>query len=484
MIITKSSQQSISFRVLSEEQCHQVYEYALECLQRVGVLVFNKEGREYLKDAGCRVEGERVYIPPSLVKRALETTPRTFTIWGREPGKELLIEDGRVHFGPGPTCTYFLDPFSGERRRARRGDAAMVARVCDALENLDYVMSLSIFDDVTPRLSPLYEFAEMISASSKPPVAWATDAEVLEEITNVAAVVAGGEEELRQRPNFAFFATYESPLKHADGQMGAQLWAAKHGIPVICLGGPTVGLESPPTGASALVLHLAAALSALTMIQLAAPGAPMMIGAALGAMDLRTARPGYGSPEMSLYTAAASDLARYLRIPFMGTGGASESKEIDAQAGVEIAVQILLSALSGASLVHDVGFLDCADIGSLELLVLADETIAMTKRIMRGVEINPQTAMLDIIEKVGPGSHFLSEPRAVALCKKEIWVPKISDRNAFAVWERDGSQTLLQRVQARVRQILGQPQANPLSDSQQTAIAEILARAERRVSDS
>jgi len=50
-------------------------------------------------------------------------------------------------------------------------------------------------------------------------------------------------------------------------------------------------------------------------------------------MDLRTARPAYGSPETCLNTAAAADLANYLKLPFMGTAGASESKVVDAQAG-------------------------------------------------------------------------------------------------------------------------------------------------------
>ncbi len=115
---------------------------------------------------------------------------------------------------------------------------------------------------------------------------------------------------------------------------------------MILLGGPTVGLESPVTGASSLVLHLAAALSGLAIIQLAQRGAPAVIGGVPSAMDLRTARPAYGSPEMSLHSAAAMDLARYLGVPFMGTAGASESKKLDAQAGIECAIQVLMSALS------------------------------------------------------------------------------------------------------------------------------------------
>ncbi|GAB4471553.1 MAG: trimethylamine methyltransferase MttB [Anaerolineales bacterium] len=465
------------WRMLDELSCQKLFEGALQVLQSTGILILNPKAQQILRSKGCSAEGERFFIPGALVEQAISSAPRAFTLWGRVEEKAIHIQPKRVHFGPGPTCTYFYDPYTGERRRSRKGDAALVARVCEGLENIDYVMSLSIFDDVPPALSPLYEFAEMIAATRKPVIAWATKPDVLAQIYRVALAVAGGEDQFAERPNFAFFATYESPLRLADGQLGSLLWAAEHHIPAICLGGPTVGLESPPTGASALVLHLAAALAALTVVQLQSPGAPLMIGAALGAMDLRTARPAYGSPELSLYTAAAAELAHYLNLPFMGTGGASESKTVDAQASMEVAFQVLLSALSGADLVHDVGFLDCADIGSLELLILTDEAIAMAKRILRGVAIQPETMLLDLIESVGPGSHYLSQPRSVALCKSEIWVPKLADRNAYVIWDRNGCQSIDDRIRQRLMNILETVPQNSLPVETQREIERVLAAA-------
>ena len=104
----------------------------------------------------------------------------------------------------------------------------------------------------------------------------------------------------------------------------------------------------------------------------------------------------------------------------MGTAGASESKVLDSQAGIESAVQILMASLSGTAMVHDVGFLDCADTGSLEMLVMADEIISLTGRIQRGIEVNQETIMLDLLEQVGPGGTFLAEPRSAVLCCQEV----------------------------------------------------------------
>jgi len=475
-----SEAQTPQFQTLTEQQCQEIYLAALECLNRVGVIVNHDEARQLLSSAGARQEGGRLFIPAHIIQDALDSAPRAFSLWGRDGAHEIQIAQDRVHFGPGPTCTYFCDPQSGERRRARRGDAGMTAKVCDALDHIDYVMSLSLFGDVTPVLSPVYEFAEMTANTSKPILAWANNPETLADIYQIAVAAAGGEGALLHKPSFALFGAYESPLCHAGNVLGNLLWAAERGVPIVYLGGPTVGLESPMTGASALVIHLAAALSGLAIVQLKQRGAPMVIGSVPAAMDLRTARPAYGSPEMMLYSAAASDLARYLGIPFMGTAGASESKIIDSQAGIEISMQILMSALSGANLVHDVGFLDCADIGSLSLVVLADEVIAMVKRIMRGVEVNQETIMLDLIEKVGPGEHFLAERESVSLCRSEIWVPKHLDRDPYIIWEQKGAISMETRLNEIVKKILSTHQPAPLPPRAAEKIERILAAAERR----
>jgi trimethylamine---corrinoid protein Co-methyltransferase len=481
MIISNSLElHTPQFRVLSDDQCRELYAAALECLERVGIQVHNSAARDLLVSKGACVDGQIVRIPAELVKQAVASTPREFTVWGRGGVHEMRVALDRVHFGPGPTCTYFIDPTTGERRKAQRGDAGMVAKVCDALPNIDYIMGLSLFDDVTPALAPVYEFAEELANSSKPIVAWANTPETFRDIYEMAVAVAGGEEALREKPIFAYFTTYESPLKLADGPLANLMQAAERGIPVVCLGGPTVGLESPFTGASALVLHLASALAALTVVQTHIPSAAMAIGGLPSMMDLRTARPSYGSPEASLHTAACVDLARFLGLPFMGTAGASEAKRVDAQAGAEAALQVMLSALSGASLVHDVGFLDCADIGSLSYLVLVDEVIGMAARVMRGIQVDSGTIMLGLIEKVGPGGTFINQAESASLCRREAWVPTVLDRNPYNIWTGKGSLTSEELVAAKVNRILETHQPAPLQEEAEARIEAILAEAEAR----
>jgi trimethylamine--corrinoid protein Co-methyltransferase len=127
-----------------------------------------------------------------------------------------------------------------------------------------------------------------------------------------------------------------------------------------------------------------------------------------------------------------------------------------------------------------VGFLDCADIGSLEMLVMNDEIIAMVRRILRGIEVSDDTLMLDLIDRVGPGGEFVSTKETARRCRTEIWNPALMDRGAWVTWQAAGAQTMHDRIKARLRQILGGHQPPPLPPGAAERIEEVLSAAEAR----
>lgn len=473
--------QTPQFRVLSDRQIEKLYQASLECLNRTGVNVHNSDARALLADAGGRVDGIRVRILPHIIQDAIAANPRSFTLWGRTGEHSMQVVPDRVYFGPGPTCTYFVDPDTGERRKTRRGDAGLTARVCDALDNIDYVMSLGLISDVTPSLAPVYEFAEMIASTVKPVLPWGFSPENVSDIYQIAKAIAGDQETLCQRPFFAFFSTFQPPLVHTEEDLANALWAADHDLPIVYLGGGSAGATAPVTAAGTLIICLAGMLSGLAIIQLRKRGTAVCVGSVPQPMDLRTGRPCYGAPEMSLFSAALSDVCRFLGIPFMGTAGASEAKVLDLQAAIESTLQVVLSGLSGAPLVHDVGFLDCADIGSLEMLVMTDEIIAMARRVMRGIEVSDDTLMLDLIDRVGPGRHFMAEEETASRCRAEIWAPRLIDRDSWDAWQAAGSPTMRSRIRKRLQQILADHRPPPLPDRVQESIDSILEAAEKRV---
>jgi trimethylamine--corrinoid protein Co-methyltransferase len=483
--------QTPRFRVLSRRQIQMIYRATLECLNRTGVHVHNAEARDLLVQAGGRVEDIRVWIPPHIIQDAIAANPRSFTLWARpagdgrvqDPSLRLEIAPGRTYFGAGPTCTFFVDPYTGERRKARRGDPALAARVSDALDNLDYVMGLGLIDDVPPHLSPVYEFAEMVANTTKPVLPWAYSVDNVSDIYQIAVAVAGSEEALQARPFLALFATFQSPLVQTDEDLANAFWAADHGLPVVFIGGGTAGATAPVTGAAALVISLAGALTSLAILQLRHRGTPVCIGGVPQAMDLRTARPSYGAPEMSLYSAALADIARFLDLPFMGTAGASEAKTLDLQAAIESTFQVVVSGLSAATLIHDVGFLDCAEVGSLESLVMNEEIISMSRWLLRGIEVSDDTLMLDLIDRIGPGGEFVSAKETARRCRFEIWQPSLMDRQTWATWEAEGGPTMKHRIRKRLLQILETHRPAPLAQGVPAQIEAILEATERSQHD-
>jgi trimethylamine--corrinoid protein Co-methyltransferase len=485
MDINFHAHQTPQFRVLSDQQIAKVFQATLECLQRTGVNVLNPEARDLLVAAGARADGKRVRIPPHIIQDAIAAAPRSFTIWGRDRDRRhrMQIVPDRVYFGPGPTCTYFIDPETGERRFTRRGDPGTTARVCNALDNIDYVMGLGLISDVPSQLASVYEFAELITNTSKPIISWVNRRDNLRDIYEIALAVAGSEDYFQRYTFMALFTTFQSPLQHTDSEIAKVLWAVEHDIPVILMGGGTAGTTAPITGAGLFVIYLAGALSGLAIMQLKRRGARVCIGGVPQAMDLRTGTPAYGSPETSLYGAALSDISRYLGVPFMGTAGATEAKTLDLQAAIESALQMVISGLSGATLVHDLGFLDNADTGSLEMLVMNDEIIGMVRRIMRGVEVDDDTLMLDLIDEIGPAGEFMSTEETARRCRNEIWVPKLMDRQRYPTWEAAGATTMTDRIRARLHKILAQHTPPLLSVEITDKIQAVLDAAEARLAE-
>ncbi|MHB9094245.1 MAG: trimethylamine methyltransferase family protein, partial [Eubacteriales bacterium] len=194
-------------------------------------------------------------------------------------------------------------------------------------------------------------------------------------------------------------------------------------------------------------------------------------------MDMQSTIFSYGAPEFHLLEAALADIAHYLNLPMFGTCGCSDSKVADEQAGIEAAMSILLMAQAGPNLNHDVGYIEYGSTASLEMLVICDEIIGMARRIVRGIEVNPETLAVDVIDQVGPGGHFLKTAHTRKFFKTETWYPTLIDRKIYANWKSDGSKTLTQRANEKVISILESYQPEQLSPDVKQKLRAVVERA-------
>jgi trimethylamine--corrinoid protein Co-methyltransferase len=471
------------FQLLSEDERQEVYLAALKVLQQTGIIVRSDPTLDLLQANGAWVEGTRVYIPSFMVQRARSSAPTRFTLYGRDGdgSTNLEISPNKAHYGPSITATHFLDPRTGERRRYLRHDAVDVARVCDALLHIDYVAAQGTISDVHPDLVEVYEFATLVAHSRKPIMAWSNTLDGCRDIHRIAALVAGGKEQLNRCPTYFFLGCPISPLV-IPGKVAEQVtYCARHSIPYVFGPCPMCGATTPCTLASTLVVATAECLAALVIAQLVNPGTPFIMGGSLATMDMKTASMPYGAPELSLLCAAETEIARYLGLPAWSTAGVSDSKQVDEQAALEGAFNVMIASLSGADLIHNVGFIEGCLTGSLQYLVMMDEAIGYAKRILRGIEVTPETLAVDWIEEIGPGGNFLNTEHTLKHFKSEFWYPTLIDRQMREAWDGSGRKNMSVRVQEKLDQILDSHEVAPLSSDVRIRIEDILAAAQERV---
>jgi trimethylamine--corrinoid protein Co-methyltransferase len=232
-------------------------------------------------------------------------------------------------------------------------------------------------------------------------------------------------------------------------------FCAKHGVPVTCATAPIAAATAPITLAGTLVQMHAEALAGVALAQVFQPGAKVLYGAFPSIMDLRTMAVSVGAVEMGLMNAAAVQLAKVYDLPIYASGGVTEAKRADVQAGFEKNFSNLVVALSGADCIHlTAGLMDSANAISYQQFAVDDESIGMIRRILRGIEVDDDRLAETAIQDTGPGGHFLMAPHTFKYMGSEFFYPTLGERCSFEVWNEKGRPNMLERAKRLVRDIL------------------------------
>jgi trimethylamine--corrinoid protein Co-methyltransferase len=467
------------FQILSKNQIEEIVSASLEILERVGVRIHHEKAIKLLKEEGAHVTSNNlVKIPSFLVKKSLQMAPSRIVLAGRDGTRSVVLEKDRIYFGTGSDCPFFLDPYTGKRRKTVFHDVVNAAKVTDGLPHIDFFMSLGLISDAPSKTYDRHQFLAMAMGTAKPLVITATDGKGLADQFEMASVIVGGRENFRQNPVFAIYAEPISPLVHSKEAVEKLILAAEERIPIIYVPAPSGGGTAPVTMAGVLAEGLADTLTGLVITQLQQEGTPFVMGGVFTIMDMRTTIFSYGAPELLMMSAALSEIGKELGLPVFSTAGCSDAKELDQQAGLEAGLSILMAALSGASLIHDVGYLESGLLGSLDMLVLSDEAISMTKRILQGIPVNKENLAVDVISKVGPGGHFLQDKHTMTHFKKEIWIPTLLDRRNLGDWEEAGRKSMGDRISEKVRRILETHRPQPIEEKMVKELKAMIAKAD------
>jgi trimethylamine--corrinoid protein Co-methyltransferase len=472
--------ESPQFSLLSKTHLQDLHFAALEVLRRTGIRFHHREALNLLKKVGAVVRNDNlVKFPAQLVEDAIASVPSRVVMCNRKGEPSMFLEGCNVYFGTGSDCLNVLDPENGEHRKFIQADLIKGYHLCDSLANIDFVMSIGIPSDVDSSVSYDTQMALMLEHTTKPIVFVTNDRASCQRAIDMAAAVAGSYDVLVEEQRILLYSEPTSPLQQSETAVEKLLLMAEYGLPVLHSPGTQMGATAPITMAGGLVMSLAEILSSLVLHQAKRRGAPFVFGAGIHHMDMSAMQICYASPEFQLTKAAVAQLGQWYGMPTWGYAGCSDAKVMDEQAALEAMLSVIMAKLSGANLVHDVGYMESGLTTSFEMIVLTDELVGMTDHLMKGIRVRSDTMMVDEVDSVGPGGQFLGTEETLRRFR-DFWFSSLLDRRTRPEWLEAGATTLGQRLKARVEEISRDYQPEPLKAGEKAKIQEILVSAARK----
>lgn len=454
------------YQPLSETELQSIHAATLEILDENGIQFTLPEAQGLFRDAGLPVDREGVVrFPAWAVEEAIRTTPPRFTRYPLHPSYQpVSYGDGGLSFASSSTPLYMLDHGATKLREASIRDTADFARLVDALPNMSCanggVWSRQI---PAPVFHAIY-FELMVKNTAKPiPAGDILSQTIADDLLRLAEIVAGGREEIARKKSFSLTACPASKCRWGDNVL-AFIKGARAGLVLKITPMPFAGSTHPVTLAGLLAQTNAEILACVVLIQLVAPGAPILYTPYPGIMDMGTATHCFGTPETALAGAAFAQLARRYRIPSAITVGTPDAKLPDAQAAYEKIMTALPPALAGADEIGLFGgMLGMADANSFEQLAIDDEIAGNIRRITRGFEVSEETLAVRAIREVPFGGNFLEHEHTLKHFREEHHHAVLADRSTRQAWEQAGAKTILDRAAERVRKILSEHRPPALS---------------------
>jgi trimethylamine--corrinoid protein Co-methyltransferase len=473
---------SAPFEILSRDDLDKIHGATMEVLQRLGIKVLESKALGLFDDAGADVDKKTriVRIPESLVKESLRRAPSKFKMFGRDPDYELDYSRNNVHFGVAG-CAVRVQDLDGRIRPGTVADVENIARIADYLENIHHILLTVTPFDVPDEVYHLHCINADWKNSVKTTDGFTWTARKAQETIDMAAILRGSHEEVVNKPPLLGFMNPVSPMHLSKELTEGTLVYAKYRQPIVIAPEALAGATAPSTLAGLLTQQNAEVLAGITLVQLAGPGTPVLYGTVSTVMDMRVGTAATGGPEVGLINIASGQLGRYYNLPRRGTGGTTDSKIVDAQAGAETAISMLMAAISGMNFIYEAcGGLDGTLTFSYEKLIVDNEIAGMVSRILRGIEVNEETLAVDEICKYGH-TNYLGSPYTRSTFRREHYLPTLFDRKQWEAWLKAGSKDISLDARRKAQWILKEHHPEPIDRDIQADIDEFIKKTTRGV---
>ncbi len=448
-----------AYRPLSDAKLATICNEAFRVLEEIGMSEVPQVVQEQALAKGARLnELGRVCFSRSLVEDIIDGAAKSFVYHGRDPKHDFEVGGERVYFGTGGAAVQTLDRQTGLYRPSTLADLYDFTRLIDTLPNVSWFTRCCVATDIPDNFDLDINTAYALLAGTTKPVGTSfTMPEYVEPVIQMFDMALGGEGRYRQRPFCkAHISPVISPLRYGEDAVGVTLECIRLGVPINNIVAAMSGATAPATPAGFLVQSTAETLAALLLVNLFAPGYPMIFSNWPLVIDLRTGAFCGGGGEISIMNAAAAQIGNHFGLPSGVASSMSDSKAVDAQMGMEKGLAALAAGLGGANMVYESSGMMASLLGaSFEAFVADDEMLSHIHRAIRGIEVTEETLGFETIREAVTGEgHFLGTAQTMDAMQRDYFYPGLADRNEPRTWEEAGATDLKTRAKARAEAIL------------------------------
>ncbi len=442
-------------QTLTEEELTRLHDASMDILQNTGIAFNEDEALEIFKKNGFKVEGKTVFMTEKDVRKALETTPERFTVTARNLEKSVDIGEESFVLVPayGPP---FVAMANGEERKATMEDYDNFCKLIQTSTpmNMNGFMMVEP-SDVPAETAHLDMIFSSIVLCDKPFMGSPVSKEGARDCIDMAGMVWGGKEKLKEMPVTVSLINSLSPLQFSQEMAGSLIELARYGQACVIASLIMAGSSGPVTLAGVLALQNAEILSGVVLSQLVRAGAPVIYGSTSAPMDMKTGGLAIGAPELSMVVSATAQMARFYHLPSRSGGALTDAHIPDAQAALESTMALVTAMRNGINFIlHAGGILGSYISASFEKFVIDEETCAMVRKIIQPIEITDDSIDVEMIKQVGIGGQYLTQPKTFQLCRTEFFLSGLMNRKAYAGWRDDGKKALVEVASEKVNERL------------------------------
>lgn len=416
-------------------------------------------------------------FPEKMVSNALMSVPKRgeVTLYAQNSSQDVNFIDNI----PTNVCMTMaidvIDPWNGQRRPATNEDLALLTWLADKNPTIAVNGGLVTPQDVPGQYNDWYTWATCLKNTTKHITGGMLGARCVRDAVEMASIVIGSREAFMERPFISGWVLTLPCLGIDFESLDAMMEMNRLNIPIVLTSGPMVGASAPMSCAGALAQAHAEMLACITLSQIINPGCPVIYTSFIRSLDMRTVTACMGSPESGMMRSAMAQIGKYFDLPVRMPGLLRDSKVLDAQAGFETAVTGVLDILNADLL--DSMQLDSDLLVDYADLIFTPDCVQGLQRIVKGIDVTE--SVLDesfkVIQEVGVGGSFLEHPQTLRKCRKEIWHPKLHNRQNYSVWRENGSKDIHQAATEYVRKMLAEREGNLITKEKSDRIDEILS---------